>query len=144
MFFAALGCGIAGCVQQPLPYSPRVAGRFVSQGGELGDFTLAPDRCYRGSQGDFDLTDARVHAQVVRFTSGGNVLAGRTHGAIPVRVANYAAPGGPREVVFAAASCRVLVGFGHPINLDGALRLDCDTPGGGRFQGFATFAGCPP
>jgi hypothetical protein len=132
----ASAIGAASCGSPPM-----MAGVVTSSGGELGDFTFAPDACdYKPDLQVLDLTDSTrpgITLRVVR-PQGADV-------AVVIANTDARAGGGPREVSLAAGSrCTIHKGYHSVLYGDRGVgvRLDCTTPEGGHIWGTAGAGVC--
>jgi len=116
-----------------------MGGTLTSSGGELGDFVFAPDSCVvRADLDAVDLHDSKSPALVLRVVHPGGVD-------FAVVVANTGAPSGAREVPFTrGATCMMHKGYHAVLYGDRGLgiRMDCQTPQGGRVSGTAAAGVC--
>ena len=113
-------------------------GRFHAEGPKLGSWTLVPDTCISGAHhslegADLYRNDERDDTELV-VASAGFVLA---------RV-----PGAHKMIAFAREDCRVLdvqtdwngVRINGIRGVSGSVRLQCERPGVGKIEGYATFS----
>lgn len=110
----------------------RLVGPLESSGGELGTWSLTPDRCTNAAADVFDFTDSAHPELTVRLVSWPEVA---------VVIANTAAAGGPIEVPFTSTDACSVERAVHVVPSEGrvdvgvGLRIECETPGGGRVRG---------
>ena len=126
---ASLALAAAACGSPPM-----MAGVITSSGGELGDFTFAPDSCdYKPDLQSIDFYDSTRPGLTVR------VVRPQTSEPVVV-VANTAAPGGAREVSLSPAqTCTIHKGYHSLVYGDRGvgIRFECTTPEGGHLWGTA-------